>query len=289
MSTLYETVTNAIIAQMTQGTAPWQKPWTENSLALTIPKNATTNAKYRGINIPLLWFSADAKRHTTNEWASFNQWRSNGEFVARDEKGTLIIYYDTMVKEKDGEPEKIPFVKSSYVFNRCQLKGFTPEAVPTPEPKPLVERIARVDAFVANTKAVIEYKGDRACYIPSKDKILMPPFDSFNGTSARTATEAAYSTLAHELVHWSGHSSRCNRDLKNRFGTKSYAFEELIAELGAAFLAAELEITNYPRPDHASYLASWLEVLQEDKRAIFRAASEATKALDYLATIAKPV
>ena len=285
MSDLHEKVTATIIEQLEKGTVPWQKPWTgENSLPFAIPKNCTTGKKYRGINIPLLWIANEANGYATHEWASFKQWQAQKECVAKGEKGTMIIYYDTFESEQEnGDVKRVPFIKSSYVFNRCQLISYSPETVEVPEQRPLVERIAAVDGFIANTKAVVEYReGEGACYLPLRDKIYMPPETSFMDSGTSTATENFYSTELHELAHWSGHPSRCNRDLKGRFGGHAYACEELIAELSAAFLCAELEITNVPRPDHAAYLSSWLTVLKEDKKAILTAASEATKAADFL-------
>jgi len=169
------------------------------------------------------------------------------------------------------------------VFNRCQLASYVPDSIKhIPEPKPLVERIATVDAFIANSQAIIEHSSNRACYAPGLDTIYMPPVHSFIDTPGSTATENYYSTLLHETAHWSGHPNRCNRKLDGRFGSNAYAFEELIAELSAAFLCAKLEISHTPRPDHAAYLASWLTVLRDDKKAILTAASEASKVVDFL-------
>lgn len=281
---IHQTVTNTIIAQLEKGTPPWQKPWNAGMLTpFTLPKNGNTGKTYRGINIPLLWMSAAAQDFTTQEWASFNQWKEKKESIAKGQKGTLIIYYDTFEREnKDGEIEKIPFVKTSFVFNRCQLASYTPEEYQPPEPTPLVERIARVDEFVANSKAIIKHGGNRAFYAPASDSITMPFQQRFIDTTTRTATEGYYSVLLHELAHWTGHKSRLDRLSNNRFGSKPYAFEELIAELGSAFLCAEMEITNAPKSDHASYIASWLDVLKNDKKAILTAASEATKICDFL-------
>ena len=277
-------VTDTIISQLETGTLPWQKPWEDNGLTgnpFALPKNVTTGNAYRGINIPLLWIAADQNNYPTQEWASFKQWQVQKQQVAAGQKGTLIIYYDTFEKEAEsGEVEKIPFIKASYVFNRCQLQGYVPEEQPASEERPLMQRLSAVDGFLANTGANIIHSGNRACYSPSTDTIWMPEESRFIKTETSTAQESYYSTLLHELGHWSG--PRLNRDQKGKFRSKSYAHEELVAELGSAFLCAELEITNTPRPDHASYLASWLKVLQDDKRAIFQAASEASRACDYL-------
>lgn len=288
MTDLHEKITNTILQQLEQGTRPWIKPWNgQNTVPFALPKNGTTGNHYRGINIPLLWIAAEAGNFPTQEWASFKQWQGWDECVAKGEKGTMIIYYNTVEREQeDGDPKRIPFIKASYVFNRCQLASYTPNTIEDqPEPTPLVERLTAVDHFIANSKALIEHRGTRACYMPGLDKIYMPPEHSFIDTEQSSATENYYSTLLHETSHWSGHPTRCNRKLDGRFGSNAYAFEELIAELSAAFLCAKLEISNAPRPDHASYLASWLKVLRDDKKAILTAASEASKVVDFLETL----
>jgi antirestriction protein ArdC len=150
------------------------------------------------------------------------------------------------------------------------------------ETKNKVERLDAVERFVEKTKAKIVNEGVSAKYVPSEDKIYMPPRNLFVQSNELTATEAYYATLAHELGHWTGHKDRVGREFGTRFGNQTYAFEELIAELSAAFLCAELEITNHPRETHASYIANWLEVMKSDKKAIFTAASYATKAVSYL-------
>lgn len=284
MTDLAQKITDTIIEQLEQGVRPWQKPWNgENSLPFVLPKNATTGNHYRGINIPLLWMAAETGQYASAEWASYRQWMATGEAVAKGQKATTIIYYDTFEKEaENGEVKKVPFIKASYVFNRAQLVSHAPETVQQPEQKPLVERIAAVDEFVANTEAIIEHRKGGACYVPVLDKIYMPYEGDFVDTEHSTATENFYSTLLHEVSHWSGHSDRCNRTLEGRFGSQPYAFEELIAELTSAFLCAALQITNEPRPDHASYIASWVKVLKDNKKAILTAASEASKAMDFL-------
>jgi antirestriction protein ArdC len=290
MIDLYEKITSTIIEQLEKGTRPWIKPWTgENQTPFEIPRNISTGNHYRGINIPLLWIAAEAGQYASHEWASFKQWQAAKECVAKGEKGTMIIYYDTFEREQEnGEIKKVPFIKASHVFNRCQLVSYDAASVQPPEQKPLVERIAAVDEFVANSKAVVEYRNGGACYVPAKDTIYMPHEQAFIDTEHSTATENFYSTLLHETSHWTGHPGRCNRKLEGRFGSNAYAFEELVAELSAAFLCGKLEISNAPRQDHASYLASWLTVLKEDKKAILTAASEASKVVDYLQTLQQP-
>ncbi len=142
--------------------------------------------------------------------------------------------------------------------------------------------IAIAEEFVSRSGATIQHGGTRACYIPATDEIQMPPREAFFATATSTATEGYYSTLLHELTHWTAPANRCARDLSGRFGSEAYAMEELVAELGAAFLSAELSITAEPRPDHAQYLSNWLTVLKADKNAIFTAASKAGEAVRFL-------
>ncbi|QKZ15907.1 ArdC family protein [Spirosoma sp. KUDC1026] len=284
---IHETITAKIIEQLQAGTAPWRKPWTHPnaSVAFQLPINATTGKRYRGINIPLLWGAVDDRAFTTNEYATFKQWAERKEFVRKGEKGNLIVFYDVLERENDKqEIDKIPYLKTSFVFNRCQLQSYTAPEQPADEPRPLLERLEAVDSFIHNTGAIVRHDGgNRAYYSRLTDDIHMPEPEIFTGTPTQTAQESYYAVSLHELTHWTGKDTRCNRQFGKRFGDRAYAFEELVAEMGSAFTCAYLGITDAPRPDHVSYLTSWLEVLRDDKRAILTAASEASKALDYLA------
>lgn len=286
---IHQQVTDTIIQQLKAGTIPWHQPWVTHRngvgapIPFKIPHNSTTGNKYRGINIVLLWNAAVNNGFCTSEWASYKQWQDKKEQVKGGEKGTMIVYYDTFEKEVDGEIEKIPFIKASHVFNRSQLSSFQPEEAPAPEiVKPVFERLAHVEEFVANTRAIIQHDEPKAYYSPFFDHINMPEPDLFIPTATRTAKEAYYSTLLHELTHWSGSPKRLNRTKGKRFGDQNYAAEELVAELGACFMCAELEIEPTIKGDHASYIDNWLSVLKKDKHCIFTAASEASKAVDYL-------
>lgn len=279
-------VTDTIIQQLEQGTIPWQKPWKNiNQFSFTIPKNFHTQNHYRGINIILLWAASIKNKFQSNEWGSFKQWAERKEYVRKGEKGNLIVYYDTFEREVDDEIKKIPYLKSYYVFNKCQLQSFQPE-----EPKGeghldvfgLTQTIEIVEEFVDNTDAIIEAHDGGACYIPSHDKILMPYRELFQNSATCTATEAFYSTLLHELTHWSGAKHRLDRLKSKKFGDSDYAFEELTAEFGAAFLCAELGLNTVDKGDHASYIENWLKALKNDKTLLFTASSQASKAVDYL-------
>lgn len=281
---IHQEVTDRIIRQLESGTVPWHKPWNGGlDRMLGIPKNGTTHNKYRGINILLLWSSAMEQKFPSDEWASLKQWNDKNESIRKGEKGSMIVYYDTFEKEVDGEKKHIPFLKTSYVFNRSQLASFkeeiTPEPTVTSNP---VETIDQLERFVTNTKAVIEHQGGHAFYQPSTDKIVLPPQETFIDTPNCNATEGYYSTLLHELTHWTGHSNRMDRKFGKKFGDSGYATEELVAELGAAFLCTEFAIQTADKGNHASYIDHWLKVLKENKHCLITAASEASKACDFL-------
>lgn len=280
---LHQHVTDTILKQLEAGTVPWHQPWQGESRLLGLPQNSTTGKKYQGINILLLWSAAIRHNFPTQEWATFKQWQQKKEAIRKGSKGNLVLYYDVMEKMVDGEVKEIPFLKASIVFNRCQLASYQPDAQkPAPDPVTVMENILHVDDFVRNTKAIVEHKGDKACYIPSLDKIWMPKPQAFTGSKTCTATEGYYSTLLHELTHWTGHEKRLNREKTKIFGDDIYAVEELVAELGAAFLCAQFEIGILPKKDHASYIGHWLKILKENKKCIFKAAGEASKAVTFL-------
>lgn len=286
---VYASVTSNIIAAIEAGAGEWKMPWHCAGAALTRPVNGVTGNAYRGINVVALWAAAAARGYQTGTWATFKQWQARGAQVQRGEKGTMVAFYkqfDAKV-EKDGktETEKRFMARASYVFNADQVEGWTaPKNPAAPNP---VQPIQAADRFIQATGADIRHGGTSAHYSPVTDHIQMPPQDAFTGTATSTATESYYGTLLHELVHWTGPGSRCNREFGKRFGDDAYAFEELIAELGAAFLCADLGINQTPRADHAAYVNGWLRVLKGDKRAIFNAASAAAKATDYLETLQK--
>lgn len=280
---LYQEVTNTIINQLEAGTIPWQQSWVNKQQSFAISRNAVTGNDYRGINIVLLWSANGKNKFTTNDWASLKQWNSKKQSIRKNEKSSMIVYTDTFEKEQDGEIKKIPFLKYSRVFNRCQLEGFAEEKTePSIPVKSLAEKIDHIEDFVGNTLAEIEHREGGACYIPSQDKIQMPLLESFIDTKTCKASENYYSVLFHELTHWTGHTKRMDRKIRNKFGDHAYAEEELIAELGAAFLASEFSISTPEKKNHASYIASWLKVLKDNKQFIISAASEASKAVEFM-------
>jgi len=271
MSTVYQEVTDSIIKQLENGAMPWIKPWATDS---TADKNFLSQAPYKGINRLMLGLSSMVQGFNTPVWASFKQWQSIGANVRKGEKGTKIVFYSPVTKENKatGDVESYNLLKAYYVFNASQVDGVTIQA-PTVPDKPF-NAVAEAEARIKLTGATITHGGDSAFYAPSVDKINVPHKASF-------ISEASYyATVFHELTHWTGAETRCNRNLKGKFGNPLYAFEELVAEMGAAFLCQDYRIAGELR--HAGYIESWLKVLKEDSKAIFKAAALAQKAVDHI-------
>ena len=286
---LHQRITNQIIAAIEAGAGDYQMPWNPKlctGTAIARPHNPVGHYAYHGINIVALWASQQHSAYASAEWATFRQWQAAGAHVRKGEKGTLTVFFKAVEagQQSTGNDEQEPrrhfIAKAAYVFNAAQVDGFIP--APTPELAP-IKRHAAAETFIKASKASIYHDSRQACYIPSKDEIHLPPDGAFKDA------QSYYSVALHELVHWSGHASRCDRDLRNRFGSEAYAAEELIAELGSAFLCAELGISPEPRIDHARYIESWLRILKGDKRAIFTAAAKANQAVGYLTTSAARV
>jgi antirestriction protein ArdC len=248
------------------------------------PVNIASKAAYRGVNILSLWASADINGYASGMWGTFKQWIEVGAQVRKGEKASYVVLYKEITVAPDDEgrdqAETCLFARATPVFAAEQVDGYTLPGVDIP--KSVVELISQAEAFITATGAQTEHGGTRAFYRPSTDSIHLPPRESFLGTATSTPKESYYSTLLHELTHWTGHEDRCNRQLGKRFGNDAYAMEELVAELGAAFLCADLRISDTPRADHAQYLESWLRVLKADKKAIFTASSRASEAVEFL-------
>jgi antirestriction protein ArdC len=280
---LYQHVTNRILEDLERGVRPWLKPWSVSNDGGSILPRRHNGIPYQGINVLLLWSEAMARGYTATTWMTYHQALELGAHVRKGESGTLVVFADRFTRTEDGDDgesveRSIPYLKSYTVFNVEQIEGLPPQYQPqTAAPASAEIRHAQAESFIAATQAIIRFGGDRAFYAPAFDVIQLPPPPAFRDM------EGYYGTALHELTHWSGHASRCTRELNgHRFGSEAYAFEELVAELGSAFLCAELGITPEVRDDHAAYLASWLTVLKQDKRAIFAAASQAQRAVDYL-------
>ena len=259
-------------------------PWRRNAAPLFMPENALTKKLYKGINVVSLWVAAETRGYSAPIWATYKQWAEMDCQVRKGERSSLVIFYREYETDPrpddDSDDGKRRVARASYVFNASQVDGYS---LPEP-PQPLgpIERLEAVDQFIQNIGARVEHGGDRAFYRPSTDQIQMPNEDRFCGTETMTRSEGYYATLLHEHVHYTSPSNRCNRDLGKRFGDAAYAAEELVAEIGSAFLCAELGITQDTRPDHAQYLAHWVQLLKNDSRAIFTAAAKASEAVAWL-------
>lgn len=279
---VYTEITNHIVEAIEKGADSFQMPWHRDGFETELPCNAKTKNEYSGINILSLWVAEMKHGYGTNLWGTYKQWKSLDAQVRKGEKGNPIVFYKEFEREAAGNPdetEKYRVARASWVFNADQVDGFS---APKPETPDLVEIVEAVEQAVKATNADIRHGGSKAFFTPSQDYIQMPDRERFAGTETSSPTEAYYSTLLHELTHWSGHEKRLDRDMSKRFEGKGYAMEELVAELGASYLCSSLDVSNIPRPDHAAYIAHWLEVMKEDKKAVFTAASNASKATDYV-------
>ena len=281
---LYAEVTHQIIAALEAGTSPWACPWDRQHGSL-LPANLTTGRLYRGINVLLLNLRQMAGGYPTNRWLTFQQAHSVGAHVRRGECGTRIVFFKLL--ERDNAPEGrfqaandepprkvIPLLRSFTVFNEAQVEGLPAHLTWPPAPQPEGAAFEAAEALLARSGATIQHGGSRAFYSPSQDLIQMPPIEVFGDFAGY------YSTALHELTHWTGHPSRCARTLAHRQHIEAYAFEELVAEMGSAFLSSHCGLPG--QLHHASYIASWLQALHNDKRLVFSAASLAQKAMDYL-------
>ncbi len=281
---VYTRVTDKIIADLEKGELTWRKPWNAEHLAGRIERPLRHNGvPYQGINIILLWAAACAREFTAPLWMTYKQAKQLGGHVCKGAKGELVVYADTFTKTEQDESGKeveqqIPFMKGYTVFNVEEIEDLPEHFYARAEPvNPDIERIESAERFFAATGAEIRHGGDRAYYALQPDYVQMPPFETF------CDAESYYATLAHELTHWTRHPSRLDRDFgRKRWGDEGYAREELVAELGSAFLSADLGLTPETREDHAAYIGSWLEVLRSDKRFIFQAARFAQAAVEHL-------
>lgn len=277
------------------GAGNYEQPWS-NLCKGTLPRNAASGKAYRGVNVLSLW-AADAP---SAWWGTYQQWQALGGQVRKGEKSSTVVYYSPVTRKgaskRAADPDKADdtflMMKHYSVFHLGQVDAIAnedgapgtislPHAAPAPTTQ--AERIGHAEEFFAGLTGTVRHGGDKAYYNPNSDYIRMPDFRQF------AEAESYYSVLAHEYIHWSGHRARLERNLTGRFGDEAYAMEELVAELGAAFVMGMSELSSEPRRDHAQYLATWLRVLRNDSKAIFTAASKAQAAAEYLAKIAAPV
>ncbi|PWC39350.1 zincin-like metallopeptidase domain-containing protein [Azospirillum sp. TSO35-2] len=283
-TSLYAEITARIIAELEAGRLPWVQPWGTPAAAapLGLPRNAATGRAYTGVNVLILWGAVVARGFSGQGWLTFRQSLALGGHVRKGERGTTVVYADRFIpdderrraRDTEDEPQAIPFLKRFTVFNCDQCEGL-PEGIavaPPPIPEGLI--LPRAEALIRASGIEFRIGGTRAFYSPQHDYVQIPPPQAF------FEPVNWHRTALHELSHSSGHQERLNRDLSGSFGSRKYAFEELIAEISAAYLCAALGIV--PTVRHADYLGAWLDVLRGDDHAIVRAASQASKAADYL-------
>jgi antirestriction protein ArdC len=283
-ASLYEEVTAKIIAQLEAGVFPWVQPWTSAAAGIGLPRNAMSGRPYSGINVLILWGAVIEGGYASQDWLTFRQALAAGGSVRKGERGQTVFYADRFIPkgeheqggdDRDGEAVRsIPFLKRFTVFNVAQCEGLPERFTAAPAPLPERQPHEDAEALIAATGADFRIGGAEAFYSPALDYVQVPPQPAF------TQQIDYYRTALHELGHWTGHPSRLARDQEGGFGTPAYAREELCAELASAFLCAALGIV--PTVRHADYLANWLTVLRSDSRAIFKAASQASKATEFL-------
>ncbi|HEX7694210.1 MAG TPA: zincin-like metallopeptidase domain-containing protein [Sphingomonas sp.] len=280
---VYDEVTQRIIAELEGGTVPWVRPWGRVAAGQAgLPVNAATGRHYSGINILILWGAVIAADYPGQGWLTFRQALDAGGSVRKGEKGTGIVYADRFTPEAEkaraaergGDARVVPFLKRFTVFNVAQCDGLPERFTATLPPVPPQALIPAAEGVIAASGVGVRIGGDRAFYAPGPDLVVVPPQPAF------FAALDYYRICLHELTHATGHPSRLARNQTGAFGSTDYAREELVAEMGSAFLCAALGIE--PTLRHAEYLASWLAVLREDNRAVIRAASAASKAADWL-------
>ncbi|MGO9847100.1 MAG: ArdC family protein, partial [Methylocella sp.] len=286
---IHQHITDKIVSAIERGAGDFRLPWHRSAGTIMRPVNIASKKAYRGVNVVALWAYAEEFGYSTGTWGTYKQWTEAGAQVRKGEKAAYVVFYKELefaAESETGDAETATrlFARATPVFAAEQVEGYQ---VPVLDPLPatVITPIEQAEAFVAATGASITYGGSRAFYRPSTDSIQLPPREAFIGSPTSTPAESFYSTICHELTHWTSAESRCNRQLGKRFGDQAYAIEELVGELGAAFLCADLRITDEPRADHAQYLASWLSVLKADKKAIFTAASKASEAAAFLAAL----
>ncbi|MCS6291158.1 MAG: DUF1738 domain-containing protein [Nitrospira sp.] len=289
---VYTRVTDRIVADLGKGVRTWMKPWSAEHAAGKITRPLRHNGTpYSGINILMLWSAAMAEGFAAPIWMTFKQALELKAHVRKGEKGSLVVYANSITRKEtddvsgDETEHEIHFMKGYTVFNVEQIEGLPAHYYAKPEPRfSPIQRIEHAESFFASLRADIRHGGTQAYYAQEPDYIRMPPFEAF------CDAQSYYATLAHESTHWTKHPSRLAREFgRKKWGDEGYAEEELVAELGSAFLCADLELALTPREDHASYIAHWLTVLKDDKRAIFRAAAHAQRAADFIHRLQLPV
>lgn len=281
---LYDEITGKIIAELEGGRVPWVQPWGTSAAKapLAMPRNAATGRHYSGINVLILWGAVVQHGYPTQHWLTFRQALSLGGNVRKGERGTTVVYADRFTPEEEKrraretgeEVGSIPFLKRFTVFNAAQCEGLPEDIVVEAPPPPPGMIEPKVEALIEATGVDFRIGGNRAFYVPALDYVQVPPpaafFEPINW----------HRTALHEMSHASGHPSRLARDQSGSFGTKAYFVEEVVAELASAFCCASLGIV--PTVRHADYVGAWIDTMRADNRVIVRAASQASKAADWL-------
>ena len=289
-ASLYDEVTRRIIGELEEGRVPWVQPWSSEACghgntdrpAPGLPRNAVTSRAYSGINVLILWGEVIARGWPSQGWLTFKQALAAGGNVRKGEHGTCVVYADRFTpetekeraRESGGDARSVAFLKRFTVFNIAQCEGLPEGLMPEPVPLPEREIVPVGEAVIAASGVDFRIGGAKAFYSPGADYVQVPPQTAFYDQVNY------YRTCLHELCHSTGSKARLNRNLTGEFGSKDYAREEMVAEMGSAFLCAALGIV--PTVRHSDYIGAWLECLREDNRAIFRAASMASKAADWL-------
>lgn len=280
MSDLYAKVTGQIIKAIEGGHVPWRRPWKDSLSSMIMPCNAETNKLYRGINVPILWMEGHLKGFATPLWGTQETWKRLGGTILKRQYPTEIVFYRFFKKAVKGKERTIPLMRTFEVYNLDQVYGcFTLAQKWKPKPITSEDQLSfePAEKVIKACKAKITYGGNQAAYSPTLDRIRMPAKGQFH-------TRVGYwTTLLHEHAHWSGHEKRLNRT----FGaprTNEYYYEELIAEMSACFLSATLGLPEAleQMPQHASYLSSYLKLLRQDNKIIFKASTAATKVTEFI-------
>lgn len=277
---VYTRITAEIIAAIEQGAGEWRAPWFHNGTSVARPINVASGKRYRGINTLALWHAAMAGGYADGLWGTYRQWQAAGAQVRKGERSTTVVLWKQIVSSEpadgddgdDGGRQRM-FARAFSVFNVAQVDGY--DRKPT-DVLPESERLARAEAFIANLKIKTVFGGSEAYYRPSSDTVFMPDFAAFRDSAS------FYGVWLHESGHASGAKHRLDRDLSGRFGSAAYAAEECCVEILSGLVLADLAIAHHPRSDHAAYIASWIDVLKADPRAIFTAASKAQQAADWM-------
>jgi antirestriction protein ArdC len=276
---VYTRITAEIVTAIEAGAGDWRMPWHHDGAAVTRPENVSSRKHYRGVNVLALWIAAQARGYTNGLWGTYRQWLAAGAQVRKGERGTTVVLWKQATsgagdeEDDDEASHRRVFARAFTVFNVAQVGGHEPEAASL---LPESERIAHAETFLANLGVNTVFGGSEACYLPATDTVHMPNFAQFRDAASFIGV------WAHELGHASGSKHRLGRDLSGRFGSAAYAAEECAVEILSGLILADLGIAHHPRPDHAAYVSSWLEILKTDPRAIFTAASKAQQAADWM-------